>query len=510
MFHFQNKNVRSLVFLICIFVALDLGVLGLNLLLSRSIEKYTQEINLAGRQRMLTQAIAKSAHQWVEAFGVHPVDANKSKESLLARARLFSDTLEAFKSGGYVRGTQGKDVEIRRIENSEQVAIVSEAESLWRGWRQHLYTALSLATDTGDDIRFLGEGIAQTAVVTTDLPTVLSELENYTNQNNERLLFLMDKLTTTLETHAQNNVRLIRIYQLVTFLLVLLNFAFIIRQFFSHLALSKQSQKVLESIVHSVNASIVITNTSDVIVNVNRTAENYFGKKEDALQGIELQSLVKECKQDCFEIESGEGSSRYAQTYYQNIQINEQVYVICTISDITDQIQTEKTLSRLAYQDQLTGLANRKMTEDRLEQQIEQARRYSEVFALLYLDLDGFKEINDSFGHDKGDALLVEVGKALKKEVRSSDTIGRLGGDEFLLICPNMSTKEEASALSLKILMSIASINVTNTDFTSVSASIGIAFFPDDASDSHKLRQLADRAMYEAKNNGKNQFCFAA
>jgi len=162
----------------------------------------------------------------------------------------------------------------------------------------------------------------------------------------------------------------------------------------------------------------------------------------------------------------------------------------------------------LAHHDSLTNLPNRALARDRLEQALAAARRSGSLVAVLFLDLDNFKTVNDSLGHGAGDALLCDVADRLQASVRDSDTISRQGGDEFLVILSQLASEEAASAAAAKLLTQINQpIQVTGHDF-STSGSIGIAMFPKDGEDVDTLLKNADLAMYRAKESGRNTFQF--
>lgn len=169
-----------------------------------------------------------------------------------------------------------------------------------------------------------------------------------------------------------------------------------------------------------------------------------------------------------------------------------------------DQIQ------HLATHDKLTGLPMLRLAEDRSEVAIAHAQRFERKVAFMFVDLDGFKEINDRHGHDAGDAVLKEVALRLKASVRSADTAARIGGDEFLIILNDLSEAYFAGEVAKKILHAIAAPVAYGTGQLKLGASIGIAVFPDHARDLLELKRAADKAMYAVKAAGKNNFDFAA
>lgn len=167
--------------------------------------------------------------------------------------------------------------------------------------------------------------------------------------------------------------------------------------------------------------------------------------------------------------------------------------------------------ARLQYQalnDELTGLPNRRLLADRLSQTLAIARRESRIVALLYIDLDGFKLVNDSLGHAVGDILLIQVSDRLRSRIRQSDTLARIGGDEFTAVLGSLRDKEDAALVAKTLLGVLAEPFFIDDHEISISASIGISMFPDDATDSSSLLQEADSAMYTAKRYGKNRMMY--
>lgn len=184
----------------------------------------------------------------------------------------------------------------------------------------------------------------------------------------------------------------------------------------------------------------------------------------------------------------------------------EVTHFVSTASDITELHHAQETIEQLAYYDELTGLPNRRMFFDRLNQSILAAERNQETFAVCYLDLDGFKNINDSLGHEAGDLLLVEVAKRLKQNVRAKDTVSRLGGDEFTLILTDMHSPDDASVVSRNIISTLATpVELADTRVV-VTTSIGIAIYPNDGMELDDLTRHADLAMYHAKAAGRNNY----
>ncbi|QOJ22705.1 MAG: EAL domain-containing protein [Gammaproteobacteria bacterium] len=186
-------------------------------------------------------------------------------------------------------------------------------------------------------------------------------------------------------------------------------------------------------------------------------------------------------------------------------------YYLINFSDITDKKKADEIIWRQANYDSLTGLPNRNMFYERLNHDIKSAARIGTGLTVLFIDLDRFKEVNDSLGHSVGDALLVEAAKRLNSCVRETDTVARLGGDEFTIILNGISEPQRAEKIMHTILLELAKPFYLSSKQAYVSASIGATFFPDDASNVEILMKNADQAMYAAKNNGRNCWsCFTS
>jgi diguanylate cyclase (GGDEF)-like protein/PAS domain S-box-containing protein len=184
------------------------------------------------------------------------------------------------------------------------------------------------------------------------------------------------------------------------------------------------------------------------------------------------------------------------------------IRTVGTIQDITEQKKTEKKIEHMALHDALTGLPNRILAKERMENAIRYANENGTKTALLFIDLDGFKTINDTLGHSVGDTILKQVSNRLKECIRSADTLCRLGGDEFLLILSGIESNQDIVVIVEKILEEFtAPINVHNHNLP-VSMSIGVALYPDHGDSFETLLQKSDTAMYKAKDSGKNTFCF--
>lgn len=178
---------------------------------------------------------------------------------------------------------------------------------------------------------------------------------------------------------------------------------------------------------------------------------------------------------------------------------------IGVFSDISFVKAHESELERIAHYDALTGVPNRHVLFDRLNQAIARTRRSGKILAVCFLDLDGFKQINDHYGHAAGDDLLVAMTRRLGEILRAEDTMIRFGGDEFALFFTDLAKEEDAHVILNRILIELRAPVLLRATAVTISASIGVTFFPGDA-DADTLIRHADKAMYEAKKKGKNRY----
>ncbi|MYL82345.1 diguanylate cyclase [Desulfovibrio aerotolerans] len=174
------------------------------------------------------------------------------------------------------------------------------------------------------------------------------------------------------------------------------------------------------------------------------------------------------------------------------------------VNDITERKRAEELFTRLSLHDALTGLPGRALYMDRLRQTISLAERHSERTAVYFIDLDHFKDVNDRHGHEVGDAVLAEAARRLTVCMRRSDTVARIGGDEFVALTPGIGETANATAMAEKIVASLRRPFEVRGAVCQLGASVGVAFYPDDATRSGELLRLADAAMYAAKNAGRN------
>lgn len=183
-------------------------------------------------------------------------------------------------------------------------------------------------------------------------------------------------------------------------------------------------------------------------------------------------------------------------------------HYVASIADITPLRRAEEKINHLAYHDPLTGLPNRMLFNDRLDRILALAHRKQKLVAIMFIDLDGFKSINDTLGHSSGDLLLQTVAARLQSTLRNSDIVARMGGDEFVVIIDDLERNDVATILAQKLLDALSQPMDLAGERVAIPGSIGIAIYPDDGADRQALMRAADTAMYNAKAHGKNQACF--
>ena len=205
-----------------------------------------------------------------------------------------------------------------------------------------------------------------------------------------------------------------------------------------------------------------------------------------------------------------DGSMRWMRIRFKSL-IDEQgrKYKLTGVSqDITEKKRSEEMIWQQANFDPLTGLPNRRMFQDRLEHEIKKSHRDGSPLALMFIDLDKFKEVNDTLGHDKGDILLTEAAQRIAGCVRESDTVARLGGDEFTVILSELDDPSSIERIAQAIINALVAPFHLGEETAFVSASIGITLYPDDATNLEMLMSNADQAMYASKSAGRNRFSY--
>lgn len=293
----------------------------------------------------------------------------------------------------------------------------------------------------------------------------------------------------------------------------------------SHLALDNARQRYFD-LYDLAPVGYVTLGANDLIVEANLTAATLLGVDRRTLVRSPLHVFVAREDQDIFYMlcrqlrETGVPQSRELRLAGRDghrVWVHLMATVITTgsgarelrmvLSDINVLKTLERQLDRLAHFDELTKLPNRLLNADRLQQAMAQARRTGQGLAVAYIDLDGFKSVNDKFGHDVGDQMLVVVARHMQQVLREGDTLARVGGDEFVALLINLDDIRTCASLLDRLLVAAAQPMLFEADPLQVSASLGVTFYPQsqELSGDQLLRQ-ADQAMYLAKQAGKNRY----
>jgi len=293
-------------------------------------------------------------------------------------------------------------------------------------------------------------------------------------------------------------------------------------------------QRLFEAIFESNTMAIMITGRDSRIIVVNRAFSRLTGYGEEEAVGKLPEFLNSERHDDTFYQtmwsdlrDNGEwtgevwdkrknGSFYPAWLHIKSVPglgregVSEPVYYVSSFMDVSARKEAEERIRELAYHDVLTGLPNRLLLRDRLEHALARAQRRKHHLAVLFIDLDSFKNINDSLGHAVGDQLLKEVASRLCASVRDVDTVARLGGDEFVVVLENLPDASDAVSVATNIHTVFARPITVGDQALHTSASIGIAIYPDDGENTESLIQNADTAMYQAKAQGHSHYQFFA
>ena len=256
---------------------------------------------------------------------------------------------------------------------------------------------------------------------------------------------------------------------------------------------------------------------------INEEALNIFGYKSSALVNTNFSTLIHSTDQDYLKqfikTANSSTSSEFTGIHKDNSafpielnisskKLNQTCIYTVIIRDITEIKKNEEKLKHQAYFDSLTGIPNRTLFLDRSEIALNQAKRSNEGLAVIFIDLDEFKELNDTLGHDAGDVMLKTVAQRFINCARKSDTVSRRGGDEFTILMPRIKNIEDAVKLAERILLSNKNAISIKEKMVFQKTSIGISIYPHDGDSIETLINNADKAMYYAKESGKNRYFF--
>lgn len=286
------------------------------------------------------------------------------------------------------------------------------------------------------------------------------------------------------------------------------------------------SKRYVDNILSNMSGGLVVVKPDLTIDKVSQQTSRLFGYREQELLGQPIEILiapgedsiisssridellgvgiVKEVEMTCMARDGMQFPAQFSGSAMYDVN-GDLTGIIGIFTDITELKKAQNELIQMAHHDALTGLPNRYLFFDRLVCTLQDAKRHNRIFALLYLDLDKFKEINDSMGHDVGDMVLKEVSNRLLKILRADDTVARMGGDEFLVILNGLQSPADAQGLADKVIQGIAEPFTFGTVEHRLSVSAGISIFPQDGTSIDTLIKQSDTAMYLAKHRGANR-----
>jgi len=290
------------------------------------------------------------------------------------------------------------------------------------------------------------------------------------------------------------------------------------------------SEHHIRSILENTGDGIVTLDENAVIQSFNRSAEKIFGVKSEGVIGKQFSEFVTNASNESgmstvdqiFDVSKNSypdnnielvgihrtGATVPLEITVSKIKESEKKIYIISMRDVTERLETEEHLRHLAHHDTLTGLPNRISFLDRLDRSMALCQRRQTEIAVLFMDVDHFKLINDTLGHDVGDRLLKEISERLKQCVRKGDTVARLGGDEFTFLLEDISAFEDIPRITEKIVEMVSRPVVVDERELFITASIGISRYPGDGDSGVELLKNADTAMYRAKEEGRNNYQF--
>ena len=262
----------------------------------------------------------------------------------------------------------------------------------------------------------------------------------------------------------------------------------------------------LRAIYERMSDGILVVDDDGHILEANPAARRMLPSDLSGLDGAAFGFPIADRNEVVIELLSARGEVRTAEMRVSTIDWHGQPARLLILRDITEQTVLLQRLHRMANYDPVTGLPNRTLFFEHVGQAIREARRHEHRVGLLFLDFDGFKRVNDTYGHDFGDRFLHQIGQRLGHVLREGDSVARFAGDEFLVTLTQVRDRDEASIVARNLLAAFDAPIELDDRIVATSASIGIAFFPDDAADAAELLRRADGAMYRAKAEGGDRF----
>lgn len=405
-----------------------------------------------------------------------------------------------------------------------------------------------LADETAD--AYVGDGISLNFIIQQEglLNLRFSGQTQYRSQHriavtkdNPELLSILSKALNSISSEERNQIlrrwmglqieqglkrELVFSYLLIAFIIGLL-FIYWIYRLRKEVLARKNAETELRAILETEPECVKVVDSDGILLQMNQAGLTMVEAEDDPSQAInqkvidfivpedrpafeQMSAEVLNGKEVTleFQINGLKGTRRYMESHAVPFtdKTTGKTAVLAVTRDITEKKKADNLIWTQANFDALTHLPNRRLFLDRLEQSMKASSREKKRLALLFIDLDRFKEVNDSLGHHMGDILLIEAGQRIKNCVRASDTVARLGGDEFTVILPELAEVFDVSSVALNIIKSLRETYHLGEEQAYVSASIGITIYPDDAQSIHDMLKNADQAMYAAKQAGRNGY----
>ena len=468
------KPLTAITVSIALFVVLDVSILLLNYQLAQQFDDDSLAINLAGRQRMLSQQMARQILEKRVAIPGSERELTLNNDFHQSHD-LFRDTLNAFINGGEVMGSDGEPAYLRPRTDVETLAVLHRAQAIWQSYREDLATIEIGSNNSAID---------------------LSEAD--------KLLVTVNELTTLLEHQARDKANILRWIQSTAVVVVLFNFAFIlwhIRRRFNQVT---NSNAMLQDLVDKISAPVLLFNNNQYIHYANRAAGLLFRLPVKDLIGKSRQALIQQLDEGFIGFR-GNGERFSVHIEQRELIFNELPVQVITITELHLD-ENEVHWRHLAYHDSLTGLPNRLLFEHRIKYILSAAHRLSEYFAVLTIDLDNFKDINDKHGHIAGDDVLRTIAQRFREKIRNDDLIARLGGDEFVVVLTRFKSQivahQTVKQICRYLLNCLHDPIKTNYDEVVIKGSIGVSFYPIDGEVVRDILYESDAAMYRAKASG--------
>jgi len=291
--------------------------------------------------------------------------------------------------------------------------------------------------------------------------------------------------------------------------------------------IAENAAQHIEAILNAISDVLITMDARGYILTCNHAARTMFGYTANEIIGknllflvntiqiiseADIEKFIENIEDDAqLRKQSGTGHRKTGKTFpvelnIQKVNVSGQRQFTLVISDVTERHEAEILIRQMALHDSLTGLANRNLLQQRLDDAMRMAIRMKKEISIMFLDLDGFKNVNDMYGHSTGDKLLRIVANRLKSCVREIDTVARIGGDEFAIIYTNIDKELDVINAADRVLKSIKKPIIINGNSHKIGTSIGISYFPIDSKEPEELFRMADVALYQAKNDGKSVY----